>query len=83
LAVLHSTNAQFKTQEEIMIPSLFILILLTSIMLGLSLIAVGAYVWLVAKKMGAGILLFVVGLILTSLPIALITFFTITRSVRR
>lgn len=63
-----------------MIPTLFILILLTSIMLGLSLIAIGGYVWLVAKKMIIGILLLVVGLILASLPIALIAFFTITTS---
>ena len=65
-----------------MIPSLFILVLLTSILLGLVLIALGAYLWLAAKKMIAGILLLVVGLILTSLPIAVLAFFTITRSVR-
>ena len=65
-----------------MIPSLFILILLTSILLGLILIAVGAYVWLAAKKMMAGIILLAVGLILTSVPIALIAFFTITTSAR-
>ena len=65
-----------------MIPSLFILILLTSILLGLSLIAIGIYLWWAAKKMIAGILLLVVGLILTSLSIALVAFFTITRSVR-
>ena len=82
LAGLLSTKAQVKTQEEIMIPSLFILMLLTSILLGLSLIAIGVYLWWAAKKMIAGILLLVIGLILTSLPIALIAFFTITRSVR-
>jgi hypothetical protein len=65
-----------------MIPSLFILLLLTGILLGLSLIAIGVYLWWGAKKMIAGLLLLVVGLILTSLPIALIAFFTITRSVR-
>ncbi len=63
-----------------MIPTLFILMLWTSIMLGLSLIAIGGYVWLAAKKMIAGILLLAVGLILTSVPIALVAFFTITRS---
>lgn len=65
-----------------MIPTLFILMLLTSILLGFSLIVIGGYVWLAAKKMIADILLLVVGLILTSLPIALIAFFTITKSVR-
>jgi hypothetical protein len=65
-----------------MMPTLFSLILLMSILLGLSLIAIGVYLWWAAKKVIAGILLLVVGLILTSLPIALIAFFTITRSVR-
>jgi hypothetical protein len=65
-----------------MIRSLFILMLLTSILLGISLIAVGAYLRWAAKKMIAGIVLLAAGLILTSVPIALIAFFTITTSVR-
>ena len=65
-----------------MIPTLFTLILLTSIMLGLSLIAIGVYLWWAAKKMIAGILLLVVGLILTFVPIAFIALFTITTSAR-
>jgi hypothetical protein len=55
---------------------------LTSIVLGLSLIAIGGYLWLAAKKANAGLLLLAVGLILTIVPIALIAFFTITSSAR-
>lgn len=58
------------------------LIVLTSIMLGLSLIVIGGYLWLVAKKANAGLLLLAVGLILTVVPIAFIAFFTITSSAR-
>lgn len=65
-----------------MIPSLFILVLVTSILLGLVLIALGGYLWLAAKKVIAGIVLLAVGLALTLLPIALIAFLTITRSTR-
>ncbi len=65
-----------------MLPTLFILIPLASILFGLSLIAIGGYLWLAAKKMIAGIILLTVGLILTSVPMALIVFFTITTSAR-
>lgn len=65
-----------------MLPTLFILILLASVLFGLSLIAIGGYLWLAAKKLIAGIILLAVGLILTSAPIALIAFFTITTSAR-
>ena len=65
-----------------MIPSLFILILLTSIMLGLSLIAIGGFLWLAAKKMIAGFVLLAVGLVLTSVPIAFNAYFMITISAR-
>jgi NADH:ubiquinone oxidoreductase subunit K len=65
-----------------MIPTLFILMLGMSIMLGFILIAIGGYVWLAAKKMIAGILLLAVGLTLTAAPIAVIAFFTITTSLR-
>jgi hypothetical protein len=56
--------------------------LLASILFGLSLIAIAGYLWLAAKKMIAGIILLAVGLILTSAPMALIVFFTITTSAR-
>ena len=62
--------------------SLIVLIALASIFLGLSLMGIGAYLWLAAKKTIAGIILLAVGLILTSFPIAVIAFFTITTSVR-
>ena len=55
---------------------------LTSIVLGLSLIAIGGYLWLVAKKANTGLLLLAVGLILTVVPIAFVAFFTITSSAR-
>lgn len=64
-----------------MIP-LWILIVLISIVLGLSLIAIGAYLWLAAKKVIAGIILLAVGLILTLSPIALIAFTMIITSAR-
>ncbi len=65
-----------------MLPTLFILIPLASILFALSLIAIGGYLLLAAKKMIAGIILLAVGLILTSVPMALIVFFTITTSAR-
>jgi hypothetical protein len=61
---------------------LLILIALTSLLLGLSMIGIGAYLWFVAKKTIAGIILLAVGLLLTSAPIALIAFVTITNSAR-
>jgi len=51
-------------------------------MLGLSLIAIGGFLWLAAKKMIAGFVLLAVGLILTSVPIAFIAYFMITISAR-
>jgi hypothetical protein len=57
-------------------------IVLTSIILGSSLIAIGGYLCLVAKKANAGLLLLAVGLILTVVPIAFVAFFTITSSTR-
>jgi type III secretory pathway component EscR len=45
-------------------------------------IGIGAYLWFVAKKTIAGIILLAVGLLLTSAPIALIAFVTITNSAR-
>jgi hypothetical protein len=61
---------------------IFVLIVLASIMLGLSLITIGAYLWLAAKKMISGIVLIAVGLLLTSAPIAVIAFVTIATSTR-
>ena len=61
---------------------IFLVIVLTSILLGLSLIAIGGYLWLVAKNGKAGLLLLAVGLILTIVPIAFVAFFTITSSAR-
>ena len=52
------------------------------ILLGLSLLEIGAYLWLAFKQMIAGIILLAVGLVLTLVPIALIAFFTVTSSVR-
>ena len=60
---------------------IIILVLLASLLLGLSLMAVGGYLWLAAKKMIAGIVLLTVGLLLTGVPIALFAYFMITRSV--
>ena len=61
---------------------ILLLIVLTSIMLGLSLIVIGGYLWLVAKKANSGLLLLAVGLILTVVPIAFGAFFTIASSAR-
>ena len=61
---------------------ILLVIVLTSILLGSSLMAIGVYLWLVAKKAKAGLLLLAVGLILTIVPIAFIAFFTITSSAR-
>ena len=61
---------------------ILLVIVLTSILLGSSLMAIGGYLWLVAKKAKAGLLLLAVGLILTIVPIAFIAFFTITSSAR-
>jgi len=61
---------------------ILILVALTSLLLGLSLIGTGAYLWFAAKKTIAGIILLAVGLLLTLAPIALIAFVTITNSTR-
>lgn len=60
---------------------IYTFIFIGPIILGLSLMAIGAYLWLAAKKMIAGIILLAVGLIFTVVPIAFIAFFTITTSV--
>ena len=56
---------------------IFVLAALTSILLGLSLIAIGGFLWLAAKKMIPGIILLAVGLIFTSVPIASFAYFMI------
>ena len=56
---------------------IFVLAALTSILLGLSLIAIGGFLWLAAKKMIPGIVLLAIGLILTSVPIASFAYFMI------
>lgn len=51
-----------------------ILIMGACTMLGLGIMGTGAYLWLAAKKVIAGIILLAFGLILTLIPIALTTY---------
>ena len=60
----------------------FSLIVLAGIVLGLFLIAIGAYLWLAVKKKVAGIILLAVGLIFTLSSVAFIALITIMTSSR-
>lgn len=61
---------------------IYLLILLGSLLLGLILVGVGAYVWLAAKKVLLGVILIAVGLVLILVPIAFFAYFTIVSSTR-
>jgi len=65
-----------------MILPFYMFVLVASIILGLCLIAFGAYLWLAAKKILAGLILLAVGLVFVLAPIAFVAFFTIASSVR-
>ncbi len=61
---------------------IYILTLLGSLLLGIILIGVGAYVWLAAKKVTLGVILIAVGLAIILAALAIFGFFTIVRSTR-
>jgi hypothetical protein len=61
---------------------IYLLILLGSLLLGISLIGVGIYVWLAAKKVTLGVILIVVGLAFILAPLVIFGFFTIASSTR-
>ncbi len=61
---------------------MFLLVLLGILLLGVSLIAIGAYVWLAAKKTTAGLILIALGVIFSLIPIALAGYLTIVSSAR-
>ncbi len=61
---------------------IYIISLLCSLLFGILLVGLGAYVWLAAKKVTLGIILIVVGLVFILVPIAYYGFFTIVSSTR-
>ena len=65
-----------------MIYTFYIVGLVASIILGVGLIGLGVYLLLAAKKIIAGLILLVFGLVFTLVPIALFMFFSIASSVR-
>ena len=61
-----------------MLPTVYILLLLGSLLLGLILLAAGAVLWLRVKNKTAGILLVAAGLVLTACPVAVLLWEVIT-----